>query len=161
MIKIVKGNLLDATEDIIAHQVNCRGVMGAGVARQIKNSFPRAFQQYRELCEMYKENPSKLLGTCQLVKECQEDHHVVIANLFGQERYGFAGTYTDEVALREAFRSLVAKINTSSVITGNPTKSVAMPYGIGCGFGGGHWPRIYEIIEQEFGNIEVVLYKLE
>lgn len=25
MIKIVKGNLLDVTEDIIAHQVNCMG----------------------------------------------------------------------------------------------------------------------------------------
>ena len=30
MIKTVYGNILDATEDIICHQVNCQGVMGAG-----------------------------------------------------------------------------------------------------------------------------------
>lgn len=31
------GNLLDAKTDVIAHQVNCQGVMGAGIALQIKN----------------------------------------------------------------------------------------------------------------------------
>ena len=161
MVKVVNGNLLHAKEDIIAHQVNCRGVMGAGLARQIKNSFPHAYQQYQRLCESYKENPSKLLGACQLVHEYREDYHVIIANLFGQDGYGYAGTHTDEPALREAFRSLAAKINTASVLSGTPTKSVAMPWGIGCGLGGGHWPRVYEIIEQEFAGIEVVLYKLK
>ena len=33
MIKIVDGSLLDATEDILCHQVNCQGNMGAGVAK--------------------------------------------------------------------------------------------------------------------------------
>ena len=32
----VKGNLLEADVDVIMHQVNCKGVMGAGVARQIR-----------------------------------------------------------------------------------------------------------------------------
>ena len=32
MIKVVNGSLLDATEDILCHQVNCQGVMGSGVA---------------------------------------------------------------------------------------------------------------------------------
>ena len=35
MIKTVVGDILDATEDIICHQVNCRGVMGAGVAKTL------------------------------------------------------------------------------------------------------------------------------
>lgn len=30
MIKTIEGNILDAEEDIICHQVNCKGVMGAG-----------------------------------------------------------------------------------------------------------------------------------
>ena len=37
MIKTVYGNILDATEDIICHQVNCQGVMGAGVAMDLPN----------------------------------------------------------------------------------------------------------------------------
>jgi O-acetyl-ADP-ribose deacetylase (regulator of RNase III) len=35
MSKTVYGSILDATEDIICHQVNCRGVMGAGVAKAL------------------------------------------------------------------------------------------------------------------------------
>ena len=35
MIKTVVGDLLDATEDIIVQQVNCRSVMGSGVAKAI------------------------------------------------------------------------------------------------------------------------------
>ncbi len=35
MVKIVKGNILNATEDIICQQVNCMGIMGAGLAKQI------------------------------------------------------------------------------------------------------------------------------
>ena len=35
MIKTVIGDILDATEDIICHQVNWRGVMGPGVAKTL------------------------------------------------------------------------------------------------------------------------------
>lgn len=38
MIKIIQGDLLEAKENIIAHQVNCKGVMGSGVAKQIKQN---------------------------------------------------------------------------------------------------------------------------
>lgn len=37
MIKTIEGNILDAEEDIICHQVNCKGVMGAGLAKQSKS----------------------------------------------------------------------------------------------------------------------------
>jgi O-acetyl-ADP-ribose deacetylase (regulator of RNase III) len=36
-ISIIEGDLLDQKADVITHQVNCLGVMGAGVALQIKN----------------------------------------------------------------------------------------------------------------------------
>ena len=47
MIKVVYGDLMQATEDIIVHQVNCKGVMGSGVAKQIKANFPEVFNEYR------------------------------------------------------------------------------------------------------------------
>ena len=34
MFTFVSGDLLHADTDVIAHQVNCQGVMGAGLARQ-------------------------------------------------------------------------------------------------------------------------------
>lgn len=39
MITIKNGNILESTEDIICHQVNCQGYMGGGVARQLANSY--------------------------------------------------------------------------------------------------------------------------
>lgn len=50
MIKIVKGDILQASEDIIGHQVNCQGVMGAGLAKQIRNKYPHVYDEYRKLC---------------------------------------------------------------------------------------------------------------
>ena len=38
-MKIINGNILDITEGVIVHQVNCKGVMGAGLALQMACSF--------------------------------------------------------------------------------------------------------------------------
>ena len=40
MVTVVKGNLLDAKETIIAHQVNCQRKMNSGVAKAIKEKYP-------------------------------------------------------------------------------------------------------------------------
>ena len=62
MIYEIKGDLLNADEVFIAHQVNCKGVMGAGVARQIKNKLltPIEFEKYRNMCQNY--SPEELLN---------------------------------------------------------------------------------------------------
>ena len=41
MIKYKIGDLLTAPQKCIAHQVNCQGVMGSGVARAIRNEYPK------------------------------------------------------------------------------------------------------------------------
>ena len=35
MIKVIPGNLFDSEAQILAHQVNCKGVMGSGVAKEV------------------------------------------------------------------------------------------------------------------------------
>ena len=49
MIKTVEVNLLEAKERCICHQVNCQGVMGSGVALQIKRKYPQAYKDYKIL----------------------------------------------------------------------------------------------------------------
>lgn len=36
MVEIVRGDITQAKEDIIGHLVSCKGVMGGGIAKQIK-----------------------------------------------------------------------------------------------------------------------------
>lgn len=43
---ILNGDLFKTPFEIIAHQVNCQGVMGSGVAKQVKEKFPYVYSTY-------------------------------------------------------------------------------------------------------------------
>ncbi|ALS22130.1 macro domain-containing protein [Paenibacillus naphthalenovorans] len=147
LIKIVEGDLLKATEDIIGHQVNCRGVMGSGVAAQIKRRYPAAFYQYSAMCEFL---GSTALGVCQVVEVSKVKY---VANLFGQNEYGRGIQHTDYDALHLALESLYKRAKRDGL-------SVALPYKLGSDRGGGDWDVVYKIIDKVFKNYEVTLYKL-
>ena len=150
MIEIVNGNLMNAKENIIGQQVNCQGVMGAGVAKQIKSKYYAAYDAYNELVEHVM--PKYLLGRCQIV---DIDGNRKIANLFGQLDYGRVGmVYTDYDALRNSLTELCWYAEENNL-------SVALPYNIGCGLANGDWDIVSEIIEDVFSDYEVTLYKLE
>lgn len=149
MIKVIDGNLLDASEDIIGHQTNTKGVWGSGIAKAIKDRYPEAYPLYRLSCH---EHGDKLLGLCQTTKVNKKR---VIANLFGQTAYGRDKniTYTDYNALKTALESLKLRAKKFGY-------SVALPYNIGCGLANGDWKVVYGIIEEVFSDYEVTLYRL-
>ena len=139
MITYHEGDILKSGANIICHQVNCRGVMGAGLAKQIKNKYPVVFKKYRELCEFY--NPYDLLGSVSTVL-VDARNRVWIANLFAQLNYGKSKLqYTNYDALRKCFLDLKNQ---------EPGMTIAIPYGIGCGLGGGDWNVVKKIIESVF-----------
>lgn len=159
MIKIIEGDLLKATEDVIAHQVNCQGVMGSGVALAIKNKWNIAYLEYMRLFREQDENNSTFfnfsvfLGKCQIVRV---DNNKYIANLFGQNEYGYAGSkqYTNLNALKEALLTLKTTCKDHN-------KSIALPYKIGSDRGGADWNEVYKMIDEVFSDYEVTLYKLK
>src|SRR5699024_5323140 len=106
MIKIVKGDVLKAEEDVIAHQVNCKGVMGSGLAKQIRNKYKGVYQKYKRECEeeLSRSGKSKFLLGHTLNVEVGEGKYV--ANLFGQDGYGRDKKYTDYPSLKIALIKL-------------------------------------------------------
>ena len=74
------------TDTIICHQVNCRGVMGAGLALQIKNKFPYAYTLYKDFCSEKDYKPLWLLGRI-LITNTEGQY---IAHIFSQDGYGFS-----------------------------------------------------------------------
>lgn len=147
VITVVEGDLLNATEDIIGHQVNCQSVMGSGVAKVVRDRYPIVYSEYISLSE--KHHPVELLGRCQVVNTKENKF---VANLFGQLNYGYDGRqYTNYDALRNALRELSEYAKTNDL-------SVALPYKIGSDRGGADWNEVQKIIEEEFD--EVTLYKL-
>ena len=61
MISYHSGDIFDSNCNIICHQVNCMGVMGAGLAKQVKKKCPDAFRRYITFVKKSKEDKSKLL----------------------------------------------------------------------------------------------------
>jgi O-acetyl-ADP-ribose deacetylase (regulator of RNase III) len=150
MIKIVEGNILDAPEEIIGHQVNCQGVMGAGLASQLRSKYPTLFPRYKEFVNGL---PDKelLLGCTQVIKV---DNYKYIANLFGQLKYGRGRLYTHYASLDYSLKLLKEKAKIHKL-------TVALPYGIGCGLAGGDWNIVYGMIEDAFEDYEVTIYRFK
>ena len=146
---------------IICHQVNCMGVMGAGIAKQMKQKYPENFDRYKKLCDEFSDRPELLLGQCQLTinyDNARKSNTRYIANLFGQVGYGRDRQQTDLKSLFQAFLSLREQSRLIDKCT------IAIPYGIGCGLGGAKWSDVYKIIEKVFKNDEyliVDIYKLK
>lgn len=148
MVKIENCDLFEATAESIIHQVNCRGVMGSGVAKEIKRRYPETFLKYKNVCM---DNHERLLGEVLLTKESDK----FIFNAFGQNFYGVDRVYTDYNAVKSCLYKVRQKCEELNI------KSVACPYLIGCGLGGGNEKLIMGIISEVFtsSNIEFILCK--
>lgn len=120
-------------KQIIVHQVNCRGVMGAGFARYVRKIYPNCYEQYRKMCQ--NNSPQSLLGTFQ---EYNGENDIII-NLFSQDRYGRVGVFTDYEAMERGLKDLRKKY---------PKESIIAPYKIGCGLAGGDWEVVSEILKK-------------
>ena len=145
------GNLLDAQTDVIAHQVNCQSTMGSGVAKQIRNKWPRVYDSYATYCYEYIAGTHELLGECQLV---QINDNQYVANLFGQNYYGTDGKrYTSYDAIYEALTSLRQQMIEDNL------KSLAIPFRMSCDRGGADWKvliaMLYSIFEETDITIEI------
>lgn len=152
MIKVVDGDLLKAKEDILGHQVNCMGVMGSGIALQVKHQHPKAFAIYKELVEKAREEDSLrfLLGKALVV----DSNDKYIANLFGQFTYGSNGQFTLMNALQNSLVQLRQFAEARNL-------TVGLPFKIGSDRGGADWNEVLKLIETAFEGYEdkVTLYK--
>ena len=82
MITYHDGDLLKSGCDVIAHQVNEYGVMGAGIAKQIRDKFPEVYESYKGMVEACREKGLNLYGTVHSIVTNQK--HKYIANCFTQ-----------------------------------------------------------------------------
>lgn len=147
------GNLVKQVRTgIILHQVNCQGVMGSGIAKELRETYPVVWREYKDLCDRAPAT-IELLGMAQLVKVNDD---LYVANLFGQHDYGRSGErYTSYDALDNALRDLVDQIFDK----GLQDMPVHHPL-LGCGLGGGHWNVVEALIVQHIG-VHTTLWTLD
>jgi len=150
LIRILSGDLLEAEEDVIVHQVNCQSRFGSGIALQVRNRYPSAYKDYMDFSSG--KRPIDLLGKVVL---SPMPNHRFIAHLFGQLNYGYEKRkYTSYDALFDG----LTYIKNSAKKAG---KSIAIPYRLGSDRGGANWEIVYKIIGDVFFDYDVTIYRLE
>lgn len=153
---LCKGDIFFSQAEIICHQVNCRGVMGAGIARAVRDRYPGIYETYKSICDGFCADgrSSELLGYA-MILETEEGSGKYIANLFAQDGYrrgpNDRTVYTNYEALAKAVDDL-AKTAAAYHI-----KTVAIPLNMGCGLAGGDWNKVKEILKNSFQNSPVDL----
>jgi len=146
MIQNFVGDVLTSNAQIIAHQVNCQGVMGSGVALQVKNKWPEVFKIYEAKCNSYYGTPLNLLGTTQIV---QIEKDKGIANMFGQLGFGTEKRQTNYEAFYTALEDLKKQMINYKL------NSVAFPVKIGSDRGGANWNIIKCMIEEVLFDFDI------
>lgn len=148
MIIIKHGDILQAKENIICHQVNVQGIMGGGLAKQIANTYPdveRKYQQYCKECN-YGE---LMIGDYQAISV---GSHKYIINCFTQK----PNFDTDYEAIKRVFSGLLESCKKNGL-------SLAVPYGYGSNIANGSWSKISQIFDElsDEYNVPIVVYRLE
>lgn len=148
MIKYVKGDLLEAEQNVIVHQCNAQDTMGSGVAKAIRDKYPVVYTDY---VKSFKDIPKQERMGMVLGVQVGTERSVVICNLIAQYHYLPRGIrHTSYDALTKGFEEI--KKHTK--------EDLAMPK-IGCGLGGGNWRIVSAIIESVFDDRDVYIYELE
>ncbi len=141
MLTVVDGNLLDAKEDYIVHQCNCRTTKPYGLSKSIFQRFPGS--------DVYTNNTRKL-GSI-------EFRDRIVAFYSQDTPGGPKGDGKDSKIGREVLFQKCLNILSREL---EPTDTVAFPYGIGCGLAKGDWKTYEKMISNFAEEYDVVIYKL-
>lgn len=158
MVETKNGNIMDINGGIICHQVNCKGVMGAGLAKSIADTYPNVLKSYKDFCGKFNYSED-LLGKTLFETVSYDINYkpiLIIANIFGQFDYGIYKQQTDYEALKYGLQQVQHVSETFNL-------DVYIPFKIGCGLGGGDWNIVKNIIKEIFSetNQKCYLIKLE
>ena len=141
MVQIIDGNLLDFPNgiDFIAHSCNTQNVMGAGIARQIKDRYPIA---YEADCHAMHEDEVGLGSYSFAWTDATQTKGIY--NMYSQDKLGgeravdYEGFY---LALQNVANHIEWQDKHDDEIS-----SLGLPWMISCGLAGGSWNVIFSMI---------------
>ena len=143
---IENSDITKVASGIIVHGCNAQGVMGSGVAKQLRAKYPDIFTDYTNILRIFKDIGDAPLG-CVIWTDISPQ--LVIANAITQEFYGRdGGKYVSYDAIDEAFKQVADSAKSLNM-------EINVPYLIGAGLGGGNAGIIEEIISANTQNLVV------
>lgn len=129
-------NILNVKRGILVQSCNSKGVMGAGIALDIRKTYPKVYDDYIYFCKIFKK---PILGST-IVTHISDELKVLSG--IGQKDYGRVPgrRYVSYIAIQKIFEKayqLGLEYDLPIIFTK-----------IGCGLGGGDWSIVHDIIEK-------------
>jgi len=153
--RTVLGNLvelgLDGHYDVIVHGCNCHCTMGSGIAREIKEKIPEAYEA--DLATT-KGDKSKIGSFTYWSVRNRLGENLTVINAYTQ--YDFLPRNVDHVEY-EGLRKIFKKLN-NEYKGSEPGFTIAYP-AIGAGLANGNWHKISQIINEELIDVNHVFVK--
>lgn len=132
------GNMLQMEQGILVHGCNAQGVMGSGIAAQIRFRYPEVFEDYS-----HDFNTKGLKLGEVIFTEIDPAQGFYIASAITQQFYGKDGKkYVSYKGVHDAFKEIAKEAEDRGL-------SVHYPQ-IGAGLAGGDWATIQTIINDVF-----------
>lgn len=144
-IQYINADLFSTDIKHIAHGCNAQGVMGKGVAKIVKELYPKAYEEYRN---KFFYNNALIVGSVQFV-DCGDK---TIINAITQKNFAKAYNDPNRYVSYDAVSDCMTEINRQI-----PGQKLALPR-IGAQLGGGNWNIIERIIEETLVDVEPVVY---
>jgi hypothetical protein len=143
MIKNERKNIFDVNADIIIHQCNCFHKDSYGLTQKIFKDFPEA--------KIADENTVKSRSKLGSYSFSQKNNKVII-NLYAIDKKNDLGISTNYNSVEVALKNLNKEMPNFAKICNKKTEDliIALPFKMGCGFGGGNWDIVYSIIKSIF-----------
>ena len=165
MLKHAKGNLIDMAEeglfDVLVHGCNCQNTMGSGIAKEIRERYPEAYDADTLATKQWK-NPVAKLGNFSTYATIGKGKPFIIVNAYTQVNFMPRGVDHFEY---ESFKLILRKL-----LEIGPSQDITVRYGlpyIGMGLAGGDKDRIIAMIEEfaervsaQGGSVTLVEYEL-
>ena len=148
MIEFTRGDLLSAQAEALVNTVNCVGIMGRGIALQMKNAFPDNFREYTAACRRHEVEPGRML-----VHETRQLGNPRWIINFPTKRHWKGKSRIEDI--RAGLAALVAEVRARGI------RSIALPP-LGCGLGGLDWSDVRPLIERAFADlpaVEVIVFE--
>lgn len=161
-VKYAKGDLLDFTHwNVIAHCANCTNTFGSGLALQIRERYPVAYEADTEAYTAV--NPTgghipmaEMLGEFS-VANVGEGRRIV--NLYGQAAYGRDRRHLDYDAFYNALKELKTSLEIAHIE--GRIYTLGLPHRIGSDRAGGDWRIIEVMIHALFDESPIQVYIVE
>lgn len=150
------GDLLTADVEAIAHGCNCKGVMGAGIAKPIRNRYPDMYDLYQDECVHGRFIPGDCLpwitSSSPTVIGKESEPIKIVFNLATQKDPG------SDARLKWLAFALSDMI---CIAEDRGIKTIGLPR-IGCGIGGLKWNDVKSLLEkfQRTTQVQLIVYTL-